>query len=142
MDEAGRIEVAARLREWARGSLPMGAGVELLLRAFDGRFADPSCRWVITGPDGLAWVDVDALNAGTGVLSGGERRVLAMVAALIGESTVDVVDIVTGLDRAHLSLVLAALAHAAGSHEHTDVVIDPDGVARPSRPGALLRWPT
>jgi hypothetical protein len=142
MDELGRIEVAARLRDWARGSLPMGAGVELLLRAFDGTFADPSCRWLITEPDGRAWVDVDALNARAGVLSGGERRVLTMVAALIDEGPVDVVDVVSGLDRAHLHLVLAALAHAAGSHEHTDVVVEPDGVAHLSRPGALLRWPT
>jgi hypothetical protein len=120
----------------------MGASVELLLRAFSGRFANPSWRWVITEPDGRAWVDVDALNAGTGVLSGGERRILAMVAALINEGPVDVVDVVSGLDRAHLHLVLAALAHAAGSHEHTDVVIDPYGVAHLSRVGALLPWPT
>ena len=41
---------------------------------------------------------------------------LALVAALLDEAPVDVVDIITGLDRANLHLVLAALAHAAGSH--------------------------
>ncbi|EYR62469.1 hypothetical protein N866_08290 [Actinotalea ferrariae CF5-4] len=142
MDELGRDGIAGRLRDWARGSLPVGAGVELLLRAFEGRFAGPSCRWVTSEPDGRTWVDVDALHAGAGVLSGGESRVLAMAAALIAETPVDVVDIVTGLDRPNLHLVLAALAHARGSHEHTDVVADPDGVARLTRPGALVRWPT
>ena len=56
-----QLEVIARgLREWARGSLPMGAGVELLLRAFDGRFAHPSRPWIVAEPDGHVWVDADA----------------------------------------------------------------------------------
>jgi ABC-type transport system involved in cytochrome bd biosynthesis fused ATPase/permease subunit len=75
-------------------------------------------------------------------MSGGERRILAMVAALIGETPVDVVDVVTGLDRANLHLVLAALAHAAGSHEHADVVVGTDGVVHLTRPGPVVAWPT
>lgn len=135
-------EIAARLRDWARGSLPMMAGVELLLRGFDGRFAGSSWPWIVTVPDGRVWVDADALRDGTGALSGGERRILAMVAALLDETPVDVVDVVTGLDRANLHLVLAALAHAAGSHEHADVVVGPDGLGHLTRPGPVVAWPT
>jgi hypothetical protein len=61
MSEMPVAEVAWRVREWARGSLPVGAGVELLLRAFDGRFADPSRPWVITGAGGHVWVDTEVL---------------------------------------------------------------------------------
>ncbi|WNB87328.1 hypothetical protein [Cellulomonas sp. ATA003] len=135
-------EIAARLRDWARGSLPTMAGAELLLRGFDGQFARPSCPWIVTEVDGRVWVDADALRDGTGALSGGERRVLALVTALLGETPVDVVDVVTGLDRINLHLVLAALAHAAGSHEHADVVVGPDGLGHLTRPGPVVPWPT
>jgi ABC-type transport system involved in cytochrome bd biosynthesis fused ATPase/permease subunit len=94
---------------------------------------------VVSEPGGRVWIDVDALSDGTGALSGGERRLLAMVAALLEETPVDVVDVVTGLDRANLHLVLAALAHAAGSHEHAEVVLGCDGVAHLCRPGPLVR---
>jgi len=132
-------EIAARLRDWARGSLPMMAGAELILRACDGRFARPSWPWIVTEPDGRVGVDAGALRDRTGALSGGERRALALVAALIGEAPVDVV---TGLDRTNLHLVLAALAHAAGSHEHADVVVGPNGVGHLTRPGPVVAWPT
>lgn len=104
-------EMAAMLRAWARGSLPMAAGVEMLLRAFGGRFSHHACSWVVIEEDGCAWVDTDALRSGTGALSGRERRVLVTAAALIEDAPVDVV---TGVDRANLHLILAALAHAAG----------------------------
>jgi hypothetical protein len=135
-------DVALRLREWASGSLPMGAGVELLARAFGGRFADRSRPWIITEPDGRVWVDVDMLGDASGALSGGERRIVAMVVALLDDRLVDVVDVVTGLDRQHLHLVLASLAHAAGSHEHAALTLDPDGVAHLTRPGPVVAWPT
>ncbi len=135
-------DVVRRLHEWASGSLPMGAGVELLARAFGGRFADPSRPWVITKPDGRMWVDVDVLCDASGALSGGERRIVAMVVALLDERPVDVVDVVTGLDREHLHLVLASLAHAAGSHEHAALTLSPDGVAHLTRPGPVVAWPT
>jgi hypothetical protein len=136
------VEVATRLRNWAGGSLPMTAGVELLLRAFNGRFAHPSWPWIITAPGGPVWVDALALREQIAALSGGERRMLGVVAALLDEAPVDVVEVVTGVDRSHLHLVLAALAHAAGSHEHTDVVVGPDGNAHLTRPGPVVPWPT
>lgn len=140
MSEPNHEQTVMSLREWARGSLAMAAGVELLVRAFDGRFAHPWAPWVISEPSGAVWVDVAALRAATG-LSGGERRVLSLAAALLDEARVDVVDVVSGLDRVNLHLALAALAHAAGSHEGADVVVGPDGRAHLTRPGPVVPWP-
>ena len=129
------------LRTWAAGSYADTAAVELLARAFGGRFAGAGHPWIGTDTTGRTWLDGDALRAASG-LSGGERRVLALVAALIDAQPVEIVDVVSGLDRQHLDLVLAALAHAGGSHEHAAVVIDPDGAAHLSRPGSLHPWPS
>jgi len=128
------------LRAWAAGSYADTAAVELLARAFGGRFAGAGSPWIGTDAAGRTWLDGDALRAASG-LSGGERRVLALVAALIDAQPVEIVDVVSGLDRHHLDLVLAALAHAGGSHEHAAVTLDPDGTAHLSRPGPLHPWP-
>ncbi len=46
--------------------------------------------------------------------------VLDIAAALAGDGQpVALGEAVSGLDRKHLELVLAAIAHAAGSHEHS-----------------------
>ena len=128
------------LRAWAAGSYADTAAVELLVRAFGGRFAGAGHPWIGTDAAGRTWLDGDALRATSG-LSGGERRVLALVAALIDAQPVEIVDVVSGLDRHHLDLVLAALAHAGGSHEHAAVALDPDGTAHFSSPGPLHPWP-
>lgn len=60
-----------------------------------------------------------------GALSGGEQRVPRIVASPGGGAPVHLDD-VTGLDRATLDLALAAIAHG-GSHEQSDVAVDPDG---------------
>ena len=73
-----------------------------------------------------AWVGwrhaVAALEAGT--LTGGsgsDNRVLRIAASLSELGVpVDLADAVTGLDRHNLALVLGALSHANGSHEHKD----------------------
>jgi len=73
-----------------------------------------------------AWVGwrhaAAALDAGT--LTGGsgsDNRVLRIAASLSELGVpVDLADAVTGLDRHNLALVLAALSHANGSHEHKD----------------------
>ena len=142
MTGMGQQETATGLRAWAAGSLAMSAGVELLIRSFAGRFALPARPWIRREPGGRVWVDVGVLHAHSGVLSGGERRVLDVVAALLDETPIAITDVVAGLDRANLRLVLAALAHAGGSHEHADVVVDVDGIAHLTRPGPLIAWPT
>lgn len=71
------------LRRWANGVYPLEAAVELVARAFGGRFARVGYPWVAQG-DGpnVYWLDVEQLTAeNTGAYSGGERRLLALVVA-------------------------------------------------------------
>ena len=120
--EPGTVE---RLRAWAKGSLPLEASIELLIRAFDGRFARTSQPWIRVEPNGATGLDDQFLASGLGELSGGERRVLSIVVALAdttGARRVDLVDVVAGIDRDNLDLILAALAHAGGSHQHSRLV--------------------
>lgn len=54
-----------------------------------------------------------------GALSGGGTRLLRIAASLLGGPPVDLSRNLAGLDREHLQLVLAAIARANGSNEHT-----------------------
>ena len=101
-----------------------------------------------------AWVGwchaVAALDAGT--LTGGsgsDNRVLRIAASPseLG-APVDLADAVTGPDRHNVALVLAALSHANGSHEHKDYAAERPADGSPScryrrhpdaRAGARLR---
>jgi hypothetical protein len=135
------VDVGAGLREWARGLYAVEAAVELLLRAFGGRFASPGCGWVVVDASGdRVWLDVEAMDAGWA--SGGEQRVLAVVEALAGgDPLADLPGLLAGLDRTNLVLVLAAFSHAAGAHEHGGPVAV-DGTWNPStRPGPVVAWP-
>lgn len=127
------------------GSLPVTAAVELLTRCFDGRFAAASQPWIRVEPTGAVWLDDQFLASSLGGLSGGERRVLTIVVALAdstGTRRIDLTDVVTGIDRENLDLVLAALAHAAGSHEQVDLkVADDSQTARFVRLPSLHPWP-
>jgi hypothetical protein len=136
-DPADETQVAAALRAWAAGLDPAEAAVELLLRAFDGRFADPRQPWIRHSGGGRFWVDYDQLLDHTGPLSGGERRLLSVVHALAtGAPVADIGGLLWGLDRHNLTLVLAALSHAAGGHEHHHVA-----GGRWQRTGAVVPWP-
>ena len=130
----------AQLRAWAKGIYGLEAATELLIRGFDGRFADPGCPWVHPTASGH-WVDFDAIPALMGALSGGEQRFLQITASLSGNDTeVNLADAMAGLDRAHLHLVLAGVAHASGSHEQQELTFRPDGTVAFTRPGAIDRW--
>ncbi|MCL3863017.1 hypothetical protein [Actinotalea sp. K2] len=116
-------EVHEALRAWARGIYPTEAATELLIRTAMVSTEQP---WVQPGDDpGWWWINFEeltrALNAGT-AHSGGERRLLSIAASLGGHSPEGfrLADALPGLDRKHLALVLAAVAHAGGSHEHHD----------------------
>ncbi|WJH26858.1 hypothetical protein [Pseudarthrobacter defluvii] len=121
------------LRAWARGSYTTEAATELLLKAFGGRFAAPGNPWVHTastteeGYREHAWIDFASIPEEAGALSGGERRFLLLAASLAEEVPVVLGDVVPGLDRENLDLVLAAIAHAGGSHQHSDIRINEDG---------------
>lgn len=130
------------LRAWARGLYPTEAAVELLIRGFGARGP-----WVKPSDDGrMFWIDTDVLvDRGVhGPHSGGERRVLSVVASLLGAEPVDLSDALPGLDREKVALVLAAMAHAAGSHEHAHIEVDHEaGVAiNHGRHASLYPWPT
>jgi len=145
-------EVHEALRRWAKGLYPLEAGVELLVRSFDGRFANPSQPWVQQGDDlGWWWIDAEQMNDDNyGALSGGETRLLRIAASLLDGPPVDLNGSLAGLDRQHCQLVLAAIAHASGSHEHSQWpeldVDDPDHDpgktgTQSRRSGSLYPWP-
>ena len=135
--------VHGSLRAWARGSYGDEAAVELLVRSFQGRFALPGWPWVAARVrPGEYWLDAEAINPATGQLSGGEQRVLAVVAALAGQPLErNLTDLVSGVDRVNQTLVLSALSHAGGSHQHGDYRPRPDGTYAISEAGALFPWP-
>lgn len=116
------------LRAWARGSYDLEAATELLIRAFNGRYARPGTPWV-KEESGRPWIDFDSIPDHLGGSSGGERRFLLLVASLASDVQVALGEAVSGLDGQHLDLVLAGIAHAGGSHQHSD------------RLGSLHPWP-
>lgn len=121
-------DISPALRDWARGSHPDEAGVELLVRAFNGRFTGAGYPWIRMGDHRGWWLEWDAVNADTtGALSGGEQWLLTLGASIGGGRPVNLADTVSGLDRSLRRLVLAAIAHAAGSHEHSEVTFDDTG---------------
>lgn len=136
---ASRISIQDRVRNWARGVYPLEAGVELLIRA--GR-VHTSASWIIEQSDDFASVDVDDLLARSGPWSGGQQRIVRIAASLLDGPPVNLYDDIAGIDREHLVLVLAAIAHANGSHEHSGLVYNDDG--RPTgftRLGSAFGWP-
>jgi hypothetical protein len=136
-----RPDTAAGLRRWAEGSYAYEAAVELLIRAFNGRFARPGWPWIADTSGELSWLDAAQIAPDTtGALSGGERRLLAVVAALAGEQPADISE-VAGLDRDLLDLVLAAIAHAGGSHQHSDIRSGSGGRPEFARLPPLHPWP-
>lgn len=102
------------LRDWARGSPPVVAAVDMLIAADEGRWVNSWQPWIHV-EDGACRVDWETLHhyATTGPLSGGERRFMQIAASLGGEEiAVSLGDVVAGLDRHHLELVTEAIAAA------------------------------
>jgi hypothetical protein len=91
----------------------------------------------------IAWPDLDAaVRIGTITGSSSQRWVLHAAASIADGHPVDLGDLAAGLDRRALTLVLAAIAHAAGSHEHHHTPRGPDGVPHPGgRLPPLVPWP-
>ena len=131
------------LRRWSRGCYAEEAAVELLARSFGGRFATAGWPWVrACDRPGWWWLDGEPMLHDTGALSGGERRLLAVAGALVsGLAVPNLAEVVAGMDRPHLALVLAALAHAGGSHEQVDTWVDGGRLVFRRLP-ALVDWPT
>jgi|ThiBio_1000_plan_1041568.scaffolds.fasta_scaffold03186_6 hypothetical protein len=133
------------LRAWAKGSYPIEAAVELLVRGFDGRFAGPGNPWIQDAGGARPWLNAAAMTDDEmAPLSGGEQRFLRIVRSLAGGEPVRLGDDIPGLDRVRMQLLLAALAHAAGSHEHGGAMqFDEDGrpIGFGDAPGILYPWP-
>lgn len=147
------MSIENAIRAWARGIYPSEAGVELLIR--QGRAIYEGAPWLTAleslGADRppMVAIDVDQLLAECGVWSGGEQRIVRIAASLLGGPEVDLSTAVSGLDREHQVLVLAAIAHAGGSHEHAGPYEpDPEGTvmvngvrSRASTLPSLYPWP-
>ena len=136
---------AEGLRAWAAGMYTLAAAAELLIHYGSPLLNGP---WVEYDPDRERyWFNTVTVAEEAGYLSGGERRVLDIAASLASdERPIALGDAVSGLDRKPLELVLAAIAHAAGSHEHSAAVTKEgaDGVPRMvriDRLGSLYPWP-
>ena len=121
-------ELHADLRAWAKGMYTTEAAVELLIRGFDGRFAAAGNPWIIDNDNGGHWVDFQTVPEQTGALSTGERAYVHIAASIgLGGSdgpTVNLSDTIASLGREQLDMVLAGLAHANGSHSHSDMAVD------------------
>jgi hypothetical protein len=139
-------EIHDAVRAWARGIYPTEAGVELLIR--QGKAIREGAPWLIesesSGSDRprMVGIDVEQLLEYTGAWSGGERRLVRIAASLLGGPAVDLSENVSGLDRGVIDLVLAAVAHASGSHEHSQFTRDESGRPNGSvQLPALYPWP-
>jgi hypothetical protein len=138
--------VRAAVRAWAAGTYPAEAAVELLIRMPKSPIREQQ-PWLVEDRDRsdrrprTVAVDADALAAGTAAWSGGEQRVIAVAVSLLTGRPVSLGDVVTGVDCHHLQLVLAAIAHAAGSHEDRLPVFGDDSIVGFDQPGSLYPWP-
>jgi len=126
--------LADALRACARGIHPQEAGTGLLIDCgswlhredFTSRFITVDTS-ISDGATLLASTDweaaVAALHAGELPSGGGQRRVLLLAASIVGGIPVSLNDTLTGIDRRNASLVVSAVAHAAGlpdPHSETD----------------------
>lgn len=138
-----RSTTAAGLRRWAKGVYASEAAVELLIRFNHGRLLHGP--WIEHDDQhGRYWFSADMVPVDGGVLSGGERRVLEIAASLADPyaARIGLGDLLPGLDREALALVLSAVAHAGGSHEHSEVHFDEHGTYTGShRLAPLYAWP-
>jgi len=134
------------LRAWAKGMHTSSAAVELLIRGFGGRFAAPGNPWIQPREHVGHWADLEAISGNIGALSSGERAYLLITASIgLGGSdgpAINLGDTIPALGREQLTLVLAGIAHANGSHQSSGIEIDP-GTGTPSltRHASLYPWP-
>jgi hypothetical protein len=118
----------------ACGIHPLEAGTGLLIECgswlhrqdFTSRFITAGAS-ISDGVTPLASIDweaaVTALHAGELPASGGERRMLLLASSFAGGTPVSLSDTLVGIDSRNASLVVRAVAHAAGlpdPHQETD----------------------
>lgn len=137
-----RMTLSSDLRSWATGDYCYEAAVEMLLRGFSGRFAQTVNPWVcsdkITGEISIDFASIPDLIGGC---SRNERQYLLFAASLAEGVRIDLADAIPGLEREAIQLILAAVAHAAASHERTAPIRGVEGVIQPVKTRALYPWP-
>jgi hypothetical protein len=91
----------------------------------------------------IAWPQLEPmLLAGRIVGGSSEVRVLRAAASIAEGHPVDLGDLAAGLDRPSLTLLLAAIAHAAGSHDHRKTTYDVDELPHANKQlPPLFAWP-
>ncbi len=108
------------MRNWAHGTHATEAGVELLIRSGLARRGEVRAIWRVTYANSLI-LDRPSLASAvaSNAMSGGERRLFAIAASLLDgvSCPVDLGDAAATIDRANMRLVLAAVSHAAGTHQ-------------------------
>lgn len=126
-------DTAADLRAWANG-----------MHTTEAAAGNP---WIQPNDHGGHWIDLEAIPSHIGALSSGERAYLQITASIgLGGSDGDHVAVnlsnaVPSLGREQLELVLAAIAHAGGSHQHSDFVVNEHGTASVIKLSSLYPWP-
>ena len=117
--ELDTVRLHKRLRENAAGHRAREAAVELLIRAWHGRFAGTGNPWIKTDQH-AAWVAWDKITDDTtGALSSGERRYLVIARDLaVGPLS----EIDGGMDLTSSALLLGAVEHPAGAGTSTYAV--------------------
>ena len=135
--------VHSNLRAWAAGAYATEAAVELLIRA---DLASGGSPWVrdasIEGPEPPSlYIDHVRLVAESASLAGGPRAVARIAASMLGGDSVDLSVVLPDLDRDRVMLVLAAVAHAAGSHEDSAPSYADGRVVGRLALGPAFAWP-
>jgi hypothetical protein len=140
MNDLAELEHHQQLTAWAEGVHSIEAATKLLIR---GGWAQTWRPWVKRF-DGQApghWIDFEAIPNQIDGLSGGERRFLLIAASLGAGVPVDLSDALSTLDRGSVSLVLAAIAHTAGTHTGTQLIPGAEDGPTFIQPGTLYAWP-
>lgn len=136
---ATETEHEQALRDWARGLLPLEAATELLIR---GGFAGVSRPWVRHSESpARPWIDFASVPEFLGGMSGGEQRYLRIGASLGADFPIILADELAGLDREHLALVLAAIAHTGEAHKPGRTIEPVAGQPQFVNVPALYTWP-
>jgi hypothetical protein len=137
-------ELDDAVRRWAQGVYPVEAGAELLIR--QGKAIYEGAPWLrdigTAGGQRMVAIGPETLWMESRSWSGSERRLVNVAVSLLdSEPTVNLHDAVTGLHPESLELVLAAIAHAAGSHEARMPVIDGGKLTGYTEPVNAQPWP-
>ena len=130
MDETESDRLVIALERWARGAYDCEAAVMLLTRGtLWGRFKNELQAVRAVGVDEASergWIDRDALEefALDNGLSGGERRMLWLIASLLGVASAPPVgELLSGIDDRNVEVFLQASAHLAGWHERGESAV-------------------